>query len=267
MPIPVSVVIIAKNEERRIKECLESVHGWADDIIIVDDNSTDATREISLKYTDKFFTRTWDLEGRQRNFGDSKSKNDWILLLDCDERVTEELRKDISDIIANPLEKKVAFWAMQTTYLGDVALLNGGWSTPHIRLYNKKHAQWIEAEADILHPGLKIEQGFGGGNISSRTIHYSYRNLEDLIAKVNRYSTYDALKWHLSGKKMTLGIGIWRTVDRFFRRFIGKKGCKDGYYGFAAAVISAFQEIASYSKYKEVKEKGYYLDYIKKAKV
>ena len=96
MSIALSVVIIAKNEESRIKGCLESVHGWADDIVVVDDDSTDDTRSIALKYTDKIFTRHLELEGKQRNFGATKVKNDWILLLDCDERLTDELKNEIA---------------------------------------------------------------------------------------------------------------------------------------------------------------------------
>ncbi len=91
--LPLSVVIIAKNEQGRIKDCLESVTGFADEIVVVDDESTDDTRSIALKYTDTIFTRHMDIEGRQRNFGASKAKNDWIMLLDCDERLTDELKE------------------------------------------------------------------------------------------------------------------------------------------------------------------------------
>ena len=95
MPVALSVVIIAKNEKNRIKDCLENVYGWADEIVVVDDESTDDTRDIAAKFTDKIFIRRMDLEGRHRNFGASKAKNDWILLLDCDERITDDLKKEI----------------------------------------------------------------------------------------------------------------------------------------------------------------------------
>jgi len=80
VPVPLSVVVIAKNEKARIKACLDTVHGWADEIVIVDDESTDETRSIALKYTDMIFTRRMEQEGKQRNFGAAKAKNDWILL-------------------------------------------------------------------------------------------------------------------------------------------------------------------------------------------
>jgi len=260
VPLLISVVIIAKNEQSRIKDCLESVCGWADEIVVLDDESTDDTRSIVLKYTDKIFTRHMDLEGKQRNFGASKVKNDWILTLDCDERLTEDLKNEIAVALKEGDPKIAAYWAPQITYLGDVQLNHGDWSNPHIRLYNKNYAKWSEADFDVVHPGFKISEGYRGANLKGKTIHYSFRNVEDFIAKINRYSTLEATKWYLDGRKMSLGKAIWRSGDRFWRKFIRKEGHKDGYYGFVAAVLSGFHEFAAYSKYREIKEKGYYID-------
>ena len=259
MPLPLSVVIIAKNEQGRIKDCLESVYGWADDIVVLDDESTDNTRAIAAGFTDKIFIRHMELEGKHRNFGASKAKNDWVMILDCDERLTDDLKNEIAVALKEGDPKIAAYWAPQINYLGDVPLNHGGWSNPHIRLYNKNHVKWSEADYDVIHPGLKTAEGYRGGTLKGKTIHYSFRNVEDFIAKINRYSTLEAKKWHLDGRKMSLGKAIWRTVDRFFRRFIGKKGYKDGYYGFVAAFLSGFNELAVYSKYREIKEKGYYI--------
>jgi glycosyltransferase involved in cell wall biosynthesis len=259
VPLPLSVVIIAKNEQGRIKDCLESVYGWADDIVVLDDESTDNTRAIAAGFTDKIFIRHMELEGKHRNFGASKAKNDWVMILDCDERLTDDLKNEIAVALKEGDPKIAAYWAPQINYLGDVPLNHGGWSNPHIRLYNKNHVKWSEADYDVIHPGLKTAEGYRGGTLKGKTIHYSFRNVEDFIAKINRYSTLEAKKWHLDGRKMSLGKAIWRTVDRFFRRFIGKKGYKDGYYGFVAAFLSGFNELAVYSKYREIKEKGYYI--------
>jgi len=261
--LPLSVVIIAKNEHNRIKDCLESVYGWVDEIVVVDDESSDDTCAIAHRYTDKIFIRPMELEGKQRNFGASKVNNDWILILDCDERLTDELKNEIAGVITKGDPKIAAYWAPQINYLGDVPLNHGGWSSPHIRLYNKNYGQWSEAHYDVIHPGFRVSAGYHGGNLKSKTIHYSFSNVENFIAKINRYSTLEAVKWHLDGRKMSLGKAIWRTGDRFGRRFIGKKGYKDGFYGFVAAVLSAFHELAAYSKYREIKEKGYYIKDLK----
>ena len=262
MTLALSVVIIAKNEQGRIKDCLESVHGWANEIVIVDDESTDGTRAIALKYTDMIFTRRMELEGKQRNFGASKAQNDWIMILDCDERLTDELKIEIKGILENPPDHTVAYWAPQMTYLGDVHIKYGGWSNPHIRLYNKNFASWSEKACDLVHPGFSIKPGYKGANLKGMLIHYGFKNIEDVIRKTNRSTTLEAVKWSLDGRKMSMGKAVWRSVDRFFRRFIGKKGYKDGYYGFVLAVLSGFYEFAAYSKYREIKEKGYYIDEI-----
>ncbi len=264
MSLPLSIVIIAKNEQSRIKDCLESVYGWADEIIVVDDNSSDQTRSIALQYTDKIYQRAMDLEGRQRNFGVSHATHDWVMMLDCDERPTSGLKKEIEQLLKNPPEKIVAFWIPQMCFLGDVQIKFGGWSNPHIRLYHKKYVTWSEAEHDVVHPGTRLAEGFKGANLKESLIHFNYKNLEDVFYKVNRMSTLEAVKWHYDGRKMSKGKAIWRTVDRFFRRYVGRKGYKDGYYGFVLAVSSALYEFSAYSKYVEIKEKGYYLDDLKR---
>ena len=96
-----------------------------------------------------------ELEGKQRNFGASKAKNDWILILDCDERLTDDLKKEIAVALKEGDPKIAAYWAPQINYLGDVQLNHGGWSNPHIRLYNKNYVKWSEADFDVIHPGLK----------------------------------------------------------------------------------------------------------------
>ncbi len=264
MSLPISIIIIAKNEERRIKECLESVYGWANEIIVVDDASADKTSDIASGYTKKIFQRVMDLEGKQRNFGVFHASNEWVMMLDCDERPTPELKKEIENLFVNIPDKTVAFWIPQICYVGDVHIKYGGWSNPHLRLYNKNYVRWNEGEYDVVHPGIKVDSGYKGANLKESLIHYNYRNIEDIFGKVNRMSTLEALKWHLDKRKMSQGKAIWRTVDRFFRRYIGKKGYKDGYLGFVLSVSSALYELEAYSKYVEIKEKGYYLDYLKK---
>jgi len=259
VPVALSAVIIAKNEQGRIKDCLDSVYGWVDEIVVLDDESTDNTRAIAAGYTDKIFIRHMELEGKHRNFGAAQVKNGWVLLLDCDERLTDDLKNEIAAVLKEGDPKIAAYWAPQINYLGDVPLNHGGWSNPHIRMYNRNFVRWSEADYDVIHPGLKFQDGFRGGNLKGKTIHYSFSNVENFIAKINRYSTLEATKWYLDGRKMSFGKAMWRSWDRFFRRFIAKKGYKDGYYGFVAAVISGFHEFAAYSKYKEIKEKGYYL--------
>jgi len=259
MSLPISIVMIAKNESRQMAEALNTAKGWADEIVVVDDESTDNTREIAGQFTDKIFTRKMDLEGPQRNFAASKAKNDWVMILDCDERITDELKVEIEGILKNWDQKTVAYWVPQISYLGHYHLKHGGWANPHVRLYNRKHFRFKEIPQDLVHPGLETDEGFTGAVCKGHLIHYNFASVEDYIRKINRQTTLEALKWHISKKKMGTGRAIWRMVDRFFRRFIGKGGWKDGYYGFVAAVCSGFYEFAAYSKLREIRDRGAYI--------
>lgn len=261
--VRISVVILTKNEEENISDCLESVYGWADEIIVVDDESEDNTLEIAKKYTEKVFIRKWDIEGRQRNWAVSKAKNDWVLMIDADERVTEELKKEIEEILSKNNKKIVAYWIPQRAYLGNKWLRYGGWDAPHIKFYNKNHLKWKEVPEDVVHCGIEITKGFLGATLKNPLIHYNYKNIEDFIDKVNRQSTLEAVKWYLKGRRISLIHGLWKALDRFWRRYVRKKGYKDGFYGFVAAFLSGFYQFVAYSKLREINEKGTYLENIK----
>ncbi|MCQ9205439.1 MAG: glycosyltransferase family 2 protein [Omnitrophica bacterium] len=260
MKPPVSIVMIVKNEAQRIKECLDSVSGWADEVIIVDDESTDNTCQVAREYTDKIFTRKMKLEGKQRNYGASKAKNEWVMTIDSDERMTPELKKEIDEVLSKENKEVVAYWIPTKNYLGNYWLRHGGWyPAPHIKLYNKNYLVWKETPDEVVHPGIKITQGFRGGTLKNHLIHYSFKNIEDFVKKLNRQTTLEAIKWHLNGKKISLGHGLWKSFDRFMRGYVRKKGYKDGYYGLVVAVLSGLYQFFAYSKLREIKEKGTYL--------
>lgn len=255
-----SLVVIAKNEERNLRECLESGRGWADETVLVDDESTDRTREIARDYTDKIFRRRMDLEGRHRNWAAAQASNDWILFLDADERLTPELKREIDEVLPRADEK--AFWIPAKNYFGTKWLRYGGWSAGHLRLYHRQFAKWKEIPEDIVHPGIELAGGCRGTELKQSLIHYNFRNVEDFIRKVNRQSTLEAVKWHLQGKHPSLFIGLWNVFDRFWKRYVYKMGFRDGYYGFIAAFLSGFYQLAAYSKFREIKERGIYLDQV-----
>lgn len=260
-----SLVVIAKNEEHNIRECLDSAKGWTDEIVLVDDESSDRTRQIAQDYTEKVFIRRMDLEGRHRNWAASQASYDWILFLDADERMTPELKEEIDGVLSRGDGKTVAFWVPAKNYLGTTWLRYGGWSAPHIRLYDRRFTRWKELAQDVVHPGVEITEGYRGSELTSPLIHYNFKHLEDFIRKVNRQSTLEAIKLHLQGKDLSLLHGVWRAFDRFWKRYVYKMGFRDGYYGFIAAFLSGFYQLAAYSKLREIKERGIYLDQIKRS--
>ena len=116
--VPVSCVIITKNEEVNIDNCLKSIHGWADEIVVVDDESSDRTVELAKRYTDKIFYQKMHVEGKHRNWAYAQASNNWIFTLDADERVSEELKSEISQVLSKDTAF-VGFSIPRRNLLGD----------------------------------------------------------------------------------------------------------------------------------------------------
>ncbi len=245
--LKLSVVVLTKNEERNIKDCLESVHNWADEIIVLDDESSDKTVEIAVKYGAKIIHRKMDNEGRQRNFGYGQAKNQWVLSLDADERVTPGLREEISAAL-NKETPCNGFTIPRRNYIGNYWVRYGGWyPSPQLKLFRKDKFRYEEAG---VHPRAFMDDPCG--HLKADLLHYSYRDLSDFLAKMNNQTTREAQKWYSQNKPMRLGKFLWRTYDRFFRSYLGKKGWKDGYLGFVVAYFAGLYQFLSYLKYREL---------------
>ena len=178
--------------------------------------------------------------------------------------MTPELQEEIDEALSRNDGKTAAYWVPAKNYLGKTWLRYGGWSDPHIRLYDRRFTRWKEIPQDVVHPGIEISEGYSGSELTACLIHYNFKNLEDFIRKVNRQSTLEAVKLHLQGKKLTLLHALWRSFERFWKRYVTKMGFRDGYYGFIAAFLSGFYQLAAYSKLREIQERGIYLDEIRK---
>jgi len=242
-----SVVVLTRNEEKNIEDCLKSVFGWADEIIVVDDESTDKTLEIAVRYAGKIVKRKMDNEGRHRNFAYAQAGNEWVLSLDADESVTPELKREIEKAILS--ETSVAFSIPLRNYIGSYRVRYGGWyPASKVRLFKKDKFRYEEAE---VHPRVFIEGECG--HLKSDIVHKGYPDLEHFVNSVNRQSTLEAVKWVNTGRRMSLPHAMWRASDRFFRRYIRKKGYKDGLYGFIIAFFDTLYQILSYAKYIEMK--------------
>ncbi|MDO8662443.1 MAG: glycosyltransferase family 2 protein [Candidatus Omnitrophota bacterium] len=243
--INLSVVVLTKNEEACIAECLESVK-WADEIILVDDESTDRTIEIAKQYTSKIISRKMDVEGRHRNWAYAQTRNLWVLSLDADEKVTPELKPEIEEAVKS--QEFVAYDIPLRNYISNYWVKYGGWyPASKVRLFKKDKFKYEEAE---VHPRAFIDGKCG--HLKSDIIHKGYPDLEHFLSSVNRQSTQEAKKWINTGRKMTLVWITWRTVDRFFRRYLRKKAYKDGLYGFVIAYFDSLYQILSYVKYREM---------------
>ena len=248
--VSISIVVITKNEEANIQDCLRSVHGWADEIIIVDDESSDQTVKLARNYTNRIFKRRMDVEGRHINWAYAQAKNNWILSLDADERVTDELKDEITQVLSQE-NVFVGFTIPRRNLLGNYWLKWGGqYPAAQLKLFRKDKFRWEEVQ---VHPRAFLDGRCG--HLKKDLIHYSWQDFAHFFDKVNSQSTLEARKWIYTNRRMSMVHAFWRAIDRFFRKFIRKKGYKDGFYGFIIAFSDSLYQILSYAKYWEMKRK------------
>lgn len=237
-----SVIIITHNEAEMIKDCLESVK-WADEIIVVDSGSTDDTAKIARKYTKKVtVTKDWPGFGVQKQRALDQATGDWVLSLDADERVSTACKKDIQQAMA---KTKAAYLQIrfQSYFLGK-PIKHGDWRREyHVRLFRRGQANFDKAK---LHENLIL---FGtGAAIHSPIVHYSYRNWEQVLDKLQRYSTAGAQRRVAEGIKATPLTAVGKAIWAFWRHYLFKFGLLDGWAGFWLGVY-----IAHYTLYRYLK--------------
>jgi glycosyltransferase involved in cell wall biosynthesis len=248
--VPLSVVIITRNEEKNIEDCLKSV-SWADEAIVVDDFSSDKTLEIARRYTDKIFQRKMDVEGIHRNWAYSKARNEWVLSLDADETATPQLGKEIGDMISARTEY-VGFAIPLRNYIGDYWVRHGGWyPAGKLRLFKRDKFKYEEVG---VHPRAILDGRWSC--FTSDIVHKGYPDFGHFLDSLNRQTAEEAKKWVQDGRKMSFGIARGKAIGRFIKTYWAKKGYKDGFIGFMVAFFAALYQIMSYAKYWELK-KGY----------
>ena len=245
----ISIVVITKNEETNILDCLKSAQ-WADELIVVDDQSLDRTAEITRQFTDKVFIRRMENEGRHRNWAYQQAVGDWILSLDADERVSPELAEEIRRVLEKG-EEYTGYAIPIRTYIGKRWIRYGGWyPAGKLRLFKKGKFRYEESE---VHPRIFME---GKSRLlNSDIIHYGYRNLEHFFASLNAQTTKEAEKWFREKRKITFFTLCRKMIDRFLRRFLFKKGYKDGFMGVVIASADSLYQFFSYAKYWEKRNK------------
>lgn len=247
--VPVSVVIIARNEADRIRECLQSV-SWASEIILVDDNSTDNTVPIAKEFTDKIYRRRMDVEGKHRNAAYDLASYEWVLSLDADERVTDALRDEIAYLLAhNPTCNGYAI--PRKNFIGKTWVRYGGmYPSAQLRLFRKdkfRYDEYAEVHPQAYMPDPR-------GDLKSDILHYTYRDFTDAIAKLDRQTDLEAKKWYRENRKIGAFSTTRKMIDRFCKSYFSKQGYKDGVLGLFLAVNSAMYQFLSFAKYWELKK-------------
>jgi glycosyltransferase involved in cell wall biosynthesis len=218
---------------------------------VLDDESADNTSKIAQDFGVKLIKRRMDIEGKHRNFGYAQAKNDWVLSLDADERVTVELREEITELF-NKGFSTTGYNIPRRNYIGDYWVRYGGWyPSAQMKLFRKDKFRWEEVE---VHPRAFLDGV--AGFLKNDIIHYSYKDFSDFLNKINKQTTWEAKKWVDDKRPMNFFRAMWRAIDRFYRTYHSKQGKKDGFLGFMAAFFGALYQILSYAKYWELKNIG-----------
>lgn len=243
---PVTVCIIAKNEEKRLPECLDSIR-WADEIVVVDDESSDKTIELAKSYGAKVFQRKMDVEGRHRNYAYAQAKNQWVLSLDADERVTPALAEEIKNTVQNA-NGHSAFAIPIKTFIGKRWIQGAGYyPAPKVRLFLKDKFKYEDAS---VHPKMILDGTCG--RLKGDVLHYSCQNFGEFLGKLNRETMLEAQKWVRDGRKVTLANSLRKTVDRFLKNYFIKGGWNYGFQGFMMSYFHGLYQLLSYAKYWEM---------------
>ena len=239
----ISVIIITGNEERNVVDCLKSVE-WADEIIVVDSESTDSTVELAKKFTDKVFINKWEGFAKQKSYALSLASNKWILSLDADERVSDQLREEI---ISLQLGDFAGFYIQRKNHFLGKNITTCGWGNDYqLRLFMKDKTKLNDR---LVHEGFIVDGKTK--RLQGQLIHYTYTSIENTLAKINHYSSLQAQEYY--GKKKTGGIGfILHPLGAFLKFFISLKGYKDGIYGMQIAFFNSLTTLQTYLKIWEM---------------
>jgi glycosyltransferase involved in cell wall biosynthesis len=234
MSAGVTVVIIARDEEKAIAAALDSV-SWADEVIVVDSGSTDRTVEIARAHGAKVtVTPDWPGFGPQKNRALDQATREWVLSLDADERVTPELRAEIAATLAGGASHDAYEIPRLSRYCGRLMRHGGWWPDRVTRLFRRGSARFSE---DIVHERIVV-QGTTG-RLDSHLLHEAFDDLEEVLEKMNRYSSAGARMGHAAGRGGSVTSAVLHGAWTFVRTYFLQAGFLDGRRGFMLAVSNA----------------------------
>lgn len=237
-----SVVIAARNEAIEITDCLKSVEKLADEIILVDNESTDDTAKVAHNFGAKVYTHKNDPLhlNLNKNFGFTKAKGDWILSLDADERISPELAKEIKKATSY-----VAYQMPRQNIIFGQWIKHGLWYPDYqIRLFKKDKAKFPG-----IHNHEKLAVSGAVGTLAGHLIHYNYRTVSQYIKKINDvYSDNEVETFLNSGKTVGWYDAIRMPFSDFLTNFFARQGYKDGLHGLVLSLLQAFYTFVVFAK-------------------
>ena len=239
----ISACIISLNEEKKIEDCLKSLQGIADEIVVIDSNSSDNTVTIAEKYADKVILQDFLGYIEQKNFALEQASHDWVLSLDCDERLSPELQKSILAIKDNIDQADAYKMPRKTFYV--YRWLNHCWY-PDIktRLFNKKSAHWggTNPHDHIITDSNNIKQ------LEGDMYHFSFDSISDHLKTIDKFTEIGAEELIRKNRSVTIISPLTHSSWLFIKIYILKRGFLDGFAGLVVATLSFMHVFIKYSK-------------------
>ena len=229
----ISVIVITKNEAASIARCLDSVN-WADEIVVLDSGSTDDTVDICRKHAAHVHQTDWPGFGPQKNRALDRASGDWVLSLDADEWVMPALRDEIANVIAQRQDAVAFRLPRLSSFCGRFMRHSGWWPDHVVRLFRRGAARFSD---DAVHERVIVDGKTG--TLQEPLMHETFVDLDELLEKMNNYSTLSAQDMQRAGKHAGLATAVARAAWAFVRTYFLRGGFLDGREGFMLAVATA----------------------------
>jgi len=245
--IPVSVVIVTKDEEKNIEDALRSAAD-AQEIVIVDSFSTDRTVEICRRYTDRVFQHAWSGYARQKQLAVDHAQGPWVLILDADERITPELREEITRAIQDTGYDGFSM-PRRNYFLGKWIKHSGWWPDSTLRLFRKERGGLEDRE---VHEKVVVNGRVG--QLNAPLEHYTYRTISEYVRKMEVYSSLAAKEIRKRGQPGIFSL-VAKPFFTFFKMYVLRLGFLDGVHGLVLAVLYGYYTFLKYARAWEQHEK------------
>ncbi len=244
-----SVILIVQNEEKNLRACLESVT-WADEIVVVDGGSTDATVEIAREFTEHVYLNPWPGFAAQKQFALDQASREWVLSIDADERIPPELRDEILAVLSADSDKFSGYEIPRlSTFLGKFIYHSGWYPGYQLRLFQREKTRLSEVQ---VHEGFIVDGEIG--RLTHHMLHFTHQSLAESFDRLNRYSSLEA-RDRAGRKKVRWWDVLTHPAAAFFNKFIALRGYRDGMHGFVLAVVTAMVKMALYLKIWELQQR------------